>query len=50
MLELPSTATQEDLRQMIGGRLSEMDKNPMNVQVLVHPSADLEDDDSECSS
>lgn len=34
-LEVPTSATPDDLRQLISGRLEEMEREPMNVQVLV---------------
>ena len=41
-LELPSTATANDLRQMIDGKLWEMGHEPQNVQVAVQESQDGE--------
>jgi len=34
-LEVPTSATPDDLKQLISGRLEEMEREPMNVQVLV---------------
>lgn len=34
-LEVPTSATPDDLRQLISGRLEEMEREPMNVQVFV---------------
>lgn len=34
-LELPTAASQEDLRQMVDGKLSDLGKVPLNVQVVL---------------
>ena len=37
-LGLPTKATQNELRQMIDGELSERGREPLNVQVLLYPA------------
>ena len=36
-MDLPTTATIEDLRQIIDGKVTEMGHEPRNVQVQLHP-------------